>query len=247
MPIFFFSVIFQIAFAVHVVKTGRDSRWLYFIIIAPGIGCAVYFFVEVLPGLLNSKTAKNTNFKVKNFVDPNRHIKKTSIDVKISGNVQNLVAHARECQAKGLFEESVRLFKQALSGIYEYDPDIMQGLARVYFDADKFNDCKNTLNFLIEKNPDFKSQEGHLLYARSLVKLSETDAAIAEYLILVDYYSGPEAKFEFGILLKQNEKIRQANDIFQSIVDYAYSAPKFYKKKHKKIIEQAKRELVFLD
>ncbi len=247
MPVFFFSVIFQIAFAIHVIKTGRDTRWLYFIIIAPGVGCAVYFFVEILPGLFSSRAAQNANLKVKDFVAPNRNIKRTSIDVKISSNVQNIVAHAHECQAKGIFKEAEKLYKQALSGIYEYDPDIMQGLARVYFDAGKFIDCKNTLNLLIEKNPGFKSQEGHLLYARSLVKLGETDAAIAEYLILVDYYSGPEAKFEFGMLLKQDEKTDQANEIFQSIIDYAYNAPKFYKKKHKRIIEQAKKELVLLD
>lgn len=244
MPIFILSVIIQIAFAVHVVKTGRDSRWLYFIIIAPGIGCAVYFFAEVLPGLLGSKTAMNANLKLRDIVDPNRNIMKTSIDVKISGNVENLVAHACECQVKGLFQESIKLYKQALSGIYQYDPNIMQGLAAAYFDAGQFENCKSTLSLLIEKNPDFKSQEGHLLYARALVKLGETEVAISEYSILAEYYSGPEARLEFGILLKQNEKYEQANAVFQSIVDYAYNAPRFYNKKHKKIIEQAKRELV---
>lgn len=244
MPIIILSVIIQIVFAVHVVKTGRDTRWLYFIIIAPGIGCAVYFLAEVLPELFGTKTAKNANSKFRDIIDPDRNIKRTSIDVKISGNVENLVAHACQCQAKGMFQESIDLYLQALSGIYEYDPNIMQGLADVYFNAGRFEDCKSTLESLIEKNPDFKSQEGHLLYARALVRLGETQAAISEYNTLADYYSGPEAKLEFGILLKQNARFAQANEVFQSMIDYSHNAPRFYNKKHKKIIDQAKKELV---
>ena len=45
------SIAVQVASAVHVVKTGRPYWWLWIIIIAPGIGAAVYFLAEVVPDL----------------------------------------------------------------------------------------------------------------------------------------------------------------------------------------------------
>ncbi|HEW98725.1 MAG: hypothetical protein DRR16_06130 [Candidatus Parabeggiatoa sp. nov. 3] len=57
MPIFLIlSLLIQIAFAIHVVKTGRDRMWLWIILIFSVLGCVVYFFAEILPELQNSRT-----------------------------------------------------------------------------------------------------------------------------------------------------------------------------------------------
>ena len=55
------------------------------------------------------------------------------------------------------------------------DPHLLLELATAYFAADQFTQSKTTLETLIEKNPDFKSHEGHLLYARSLEKSGSSD------------------------------------------------------------------------
>jgi hypothetical protein len=46
---------------------------------------------------------------------------------------------------------------------------------------------------LINKNPDFRSADGHLLYARTLEALGETLKAEEEYQALSSYYAGPQA------------------------------------------------------
>ena len=67
---------------------------------------------------------------------------------------------------------------------------------------------KLTLERLIESNPDFKSADGHLLYARSLENLALLDDAIKEYEILSRSYPGEEARVRYGLLLQKTGQRR---------------------------------------
>lgn len=51
--IFIFAI--QIGFALHVIRSGRDRYWLYLMLFLPALGCAIYFFSEVLPELNGSR------------------------------------------------------------------------------------------------------------------------------------------------------------------------------------------------
>ena len=44
MPLYLLSIAIQVAAGVHVLKTGRDMRWLLLIIFVPTIGALIYFF-----------------------------------------------------------------------------------------------------------------------------------------------------------------------------------------------------------
>ena len=45
----------QILCGLHVVKTGRPLYWLFIIIIAPFLGCLIYFVAEMLPEMLRRR------------------------------------------------------------------------------------------------------------------------------------------------------------------------------------------------
>lgn len=48
----------QVLFAIHVIRTGRNNYWLYLILMVPGMGCFIYFLVEVLPEVLHGTTGR---------------------------------------------------------------------------------------------------------------------------------------------------------------------------------------------
>ena len=58
MPFGLLIIAVQIAFAVHVIRTGRQIFWIFLIVFVPLIGCLVYFFAEIMPELGNSRTAR---------------------------------------------------------------------------------------------------------------------------------------------------------------------------------------------
>ena len=62
MAIFIVTLLIQAAFIIHVMKTGRNTLWIWVLII-PGlafVGMLAYLFVEILPELFRSRTARRT-------------------------------------------------------------------------------------------------------------------------------------------------------------------------------------------
>ena len=48
-------------------------------------------------------------------------------------------------------------------------------------ESGQFAECERTLDHLRQKNPDFQSQDGHLIYARALEGQDKIEEATREY------------------------------------------------------------------
>jgi len=99
------------------------------------------------------------------------------------------------------------------------------------------------LDRLIQANPDFKSPDGHMFYARALEELGDTDAAFEEYRVLAGYYPGVEAKCRYALLLKQRGQNDEARELFNEIVLSARKFRRFYKGDDKRWVELARENL----
>ncbi len=242
MPLFILLGLVQIAFAVHAVKTGRDGKWLYLILLFPGIGCAVYFFVEVLPDLQHSRTVKRAGGSVLNTLDPDRGVRRTAEKLEISNNIDNTVTHAEQCMARGRIDEAINVLQAARKGIFIDDPKLLLALAHAEYAKGDFVSAGATLEHLIAKNPDFKSADGHLLYARALEGQGNTGKALEEYAVLAEYYPGPEARCRYGLFLKKLDRVAEAKAQFHQVLLTAKHSPRHYSRMHREWIDMAKRE-----
>jgi len=237
------SLLIQIAFVVHVIKTGRDRKWLWIILFLPLLGCLFYFFMEMWPDLRRSRTGKKAATQVLKTVEPHRDLKRLAEKLEIYDSVENKVKLAKECAAAGLYDQAIDLYNRALGGIYKDDPYIMLGLATALFHQGDYAKTKDTLTRLIEENPNFKSQEGHLLFARTLEALQENEAALEEYAVLASYYSSYEAKCRYALLLKKLGQTEKAHQLFNDILTRAKQLPKNSRKAQKQWIEIASQQL----
>ncbi|TQV84621.1 tetratricopeptide repeat protein [Exilibacterium tricleocarpae] len=242
MPLFILTIVLQVACAVHAVRTGRDNKWLYFIVLAPMIGCVAYILAEVLPELRHSRTARRANRFVIDKLDPDRQLRESTDRLQVSNNVDNVIEFAEQCVEKGHYDEAIQAYRDAMHGLFEFDPKLMLGLARAQFAASHFADTVTTLDQLIEQHPEFKSADGHLLYARAQESLGEVDRALHEYETLAQYYPGPEAKCRYALLLKRQGKLSLAASLFEDIKLTARRSPKHYSRLHKQWIDIARRE-----
>jgi hypothetical protein len=237
------SLLIQVIFVIHVIKTKRDNSWIWIIMVFPGIGCLVYFLLEMLPDLRHSRTGKKTVAKLVRTIDPHHDLKKRIQALEISDNIENRTQLAKECVAEGLYEQAIDLYSGSLKGFYQDDPYIMLELAIALFHHGDYAKTKATLVRLIEANPDFKSSEGHLLFARTLEALQENEAALHEYEILASYYSGYEAKCRYALLLKKLGYTEKALLLFNEIIAQSKLIPKQYRKAQKEWIEIASQQL----
>ena len=134
MPLFLLSLILQVALIVHVMKTGRNTIWIW-VVMMPIVGPVSYFLVEVLPELLGTRTARRAGKVVQKAIDPDRGLRQASAAASLADTVDAKIRLAAELQERSEFAAAIEVYRQALRGLYEHDPNLMLGLARAQFGA----------------------------------------------------------------------------------------------------------------
>ncbi|GAA5443997.1 hypothetical protein Misp06_02177 [Microbulbifer sp. NBRC 101763] len=243
MPFLVLSILIQVAFVIHVLKTGRNTTWIWILVMLPLAGLIAYLILEILPEMNNSRNGQKARRKVQKLMNPNQDINQAAQNLAKSSSIKNYIKMAEECLEKGLNQEAKDLYQKSLQGPFKDDPQILFGLARCLFLLKEFNNCKETLDFLIDKSPEFKDQDAHLLYARTLDALQMIAEAEHEYETLYSYYSGPAAGLYYAIFLKRLQQGDKAMNILQRILKNADETNSFYRSIHKDILKQAKAEL----
>jgi hypothetical protein len=244
MPIFIVSLLIQLALVVHVIKTGRSTIWVFILIFAPLIGGLAYFIVEILPELMNSGGARKAQRAFSRAVNPDKDLRAATQTLEVADTVQNAMALAEQCLERGHFAEARELYARCLKGLHADDPVLLLGLARTQFGLEDYHGAAQSLDTLKEKNPEYKSTDGHLLYARTKERLGEIEAAIHEYEVLASYYPGPEPACRLGLILKSQGKIERAKELFQRVINQSKIAGRHYNSIHKEWVALAKREAI---
>ncbi len=243
MPFIGLSLLIAIIAIVHVIKTGRSQLWIMVLLALPGLGAIAYFIVEVLPELSGSRGGRQAASKLGRVLAPNKSLDEAKREYEIAPTVENACALADIHLEKDQYQQARDLYHESLSGLYENNPDIMYKLAASEFGLDNFAESQALLDSLIEINPDYKNQDAHLLYARSLAELGELEQATEEYETLISYYSGPEPAYRYGMLLKSQGNDDEARKVFTALLDKSSKSPAHYRKLHHEWISLASREL----
>ncbi len=243
MPYFILSVMVQVALVVHVIKTGRNTMWIWVLVLLPMVGTIAYVLVEIVPGLLGSRTAQGALRGVRRAIDPNRELRQASTTAAIVDTVATKARLGAELTRRGDFAAAIGTYRSGLRGIYEHDPTLLLGLAEAQFAAGDVSAARASLDTLIAHNPDFSSADGHLLHARALEAEGDLARAESEYQAVSAYYPGAEAKVRYGQLLRKAGKAEAARATFDEILKMAELAPRHVRRAQAEWIALAKREL----
>jgi len=237
------SLLIQAAFIIHVIKTGRNTLWIWVLII-PGLalaGILAYVVVEILPELLRSRTAQRTARGLRKAMDPTRELRRYESEARLGGNVASRQRYAEELARHARYEDAIAQYRQALSGLYEHDPNLMLGLAQAQFGKGDAAGARATLDELIRLNPDFRSPAGHLLYARALEAEGNVSKALEEYRVVAGSFPGAEAAVRYAQLLQAQGRREEARQVAQELLQQARIAPGHYRRAQREWLEAAER------
>jgi hypothetical protein len=237
------TIAIQAGLIVHVIKTGRNMLWIWAIALLPLVGSIAYAAVEILPQLVGGRTARRAKSGVRRMIDPDRDLRRAAAEVEISGNVDARRRLAEELFERGQFGAAIEVYQGGLKGIFEHDPTLLLGLARAHFASEDFAAARATLERLTQHNPDFKSADAQLLYARTLEAQDALEEAELAYADLAPAYPGAEARLRYALLLKRRGKLPAANRVLKELLDGAKLGPAHYRRAQAEWLERARREL----
>jgi hypothetical protein len=240
------SVAIQVALIIHCIRTGRNTLWIWAIALLPLAGPIAYVLVEIIPALFTSRGTRRAMRSVSKALDPAQDLRRFEADARMSGNVASRQRFAEELTRQGRPLEAIAVFRQALTGLYEFDPNLLLGMAQAQFASGAFTDARATLDSLIAHNPEFRSPDGHLLYARALAAEGNLDKALDEFAALGKYYSGAEAPLRHAQVLRAAGRTDDARRVLQELLEHARNAPRHYRKMQQEWLLSAERELAAL-
>jgi len=245
-PLFLISLVIQVLLIVHCIRTGRNTIWIMALAFLPWAGPIAYVIVEILPELMGSRGTRRAMRGVRRALDPSEDLRRLESEARIKGGVAALQRYADELVRQHREAEAVGVYRQAMTGLYEHDPNLMLGLARAQFAQEQPAEASATLEELIARNPGFKSAEGHLLYARALEGAGNVTKALEEYQVLTGYFAGAEAPVRHAQLLRAQGRGDEARKILSALLEHARHAPRHYRKAQQQWLDTATAELAKL-
>ena len=168
----------------------------------PLIGGLAYFVIELLPEFSGSITGQRAVRSVKQTLNPGAGLRQHEAAWNQSPNVDNSRRYAEALMDAGKPAEAEDIINQALKGLFATEPTLLLLKARLQFENERTDETVQTLETLQEHNPDFRSADGHLLYARALEAEGQIDEAIKEYSAVSGYYPGVEARYRLALCLE---------------------------------------------
>lgn len=243
MPFLLISLVLQVALVLHIVKTGRNTTWIWIVVMLPLAGSIAYLIVEVLPDISNSKTGRKAKRSFSKTVNPNKDLKNAASAFSVSDTVENTMKLAGELMQKKMYEDAKGLYERCLKGVHSTDPYIMFGLAKAKFELGEHEAALVLMDDLKEHNPDFKNPEAHLLYARIQEALGQAEQALHEYEVLHQYYPGPEASYRYALFCRAHGQQELSAQLLKGIVAKSEASGRHYKSLHREWIKLAKAEI----
>jgi hypothetical protein len=235
------SIAIQAGLVIHAIKTGRNFIWIWVIVLLPYAGPLAYIAVEILPDLFRSRTAQRTARGFKKAMDPEADLRRYESEARLAGNVASKQRYAEELSKHGRHDEAIVQYREALTGLYQHDANLMLGLAHAQFAKGDATAARRTLDDLIRLNPEFRSPQGHLLYARALEAEGNYQKALEEYAVVAPAYPGAEASVRYAQLLKSQGRREDAQKIARELLEQARIAPAHYRKAQKSWLDAAQR------
>lgn len=233
----------QLALIIHVLKTGRSRYWILVLFFMPLIGGIAYVIIELLPEFSGSIRGQRAVRSVKQTLNPGADLRQTEAAWSQSPNVDNGRRYAQALLDSGKTIEAEDIINQALKGLFATEPTLLLLKAQLLFDKERTQEAIQTLESLQENNPDFRSAEGHLLYARALETEDRIDDAIREYSAVSGYFPGVEARYRLAMCLEVAGKSTASKAELDSILNDAKLAPPHFHKSQKTWLDAVKREL----
>jgi hypothetical protein len=241
--LFLSMIIVQVALIIHVVKTGRNQIWIWVLALLSLPGAIAYIAVEILPELFRSRTAQRTARGLRKAMDPGRDLRRYESEARVASNVASRQRYAQELVRHQRYDEAIGQYREALTGLYEHDPNLMLGLAQAQFGKSDASAARATLDELIQRNPDFRSPAGHLLYARALEAEGNVPKALEEYAVLAPSYPGAEASVRYAQLLQAQGRRAEAQKVARELLEQARIAPGHYRRAQRPWLDAAQRLL----
>lgn len=182
----------------HAYKNGVEYRWYWFIILFPLFGCVFYLIHH-----FNNRTSiNNITEAVKGVVNSNYRIEQLEKAYAFSDTFTNRVNLADAYISAGRADESIKLYKESLTGFMADDIGLRMKLLHALYVNQNYQQAVD-LGSELERDNAFKKSLSRIAYAWSLHQSGRTDSAERVFQDMDKTNTNYEHRVEYCKFLQQ--------------------------------------------
>lgn len=201
MPIVGLGLHFAIAlfFAIHAVRTRRQTYWLFVLFSFPILGSIVYFVAEYLPQTRVERHARMAGRALQKALDPGREVREARREFDLTPTAHNQMRLATALLDAGQVGEAVQQFDACLGGPFAGDAQVILGAARANLAHGQPAAAIALLEPLQAKQPRLRADEVGLVLGRAYAACSRHGDAGAQFENVVERFGSLEARVELAL------------------------------------------------
>jgi hypothetical protein len=215
----------QLLLIIHVIKTGRNTFWIFLLIFVPLVGGLAYLIVEVLPGIGKSRVARAAGTAVAKAIHPSRRRRELESLISIQDTVRNRLDLAEEYLAAEEPHRAVEVLQPCLAGVHASDPELRRSLARALLASGRGADAQPLLERLSSEGR-LEAVTDRLLLVRARAESGSADALEA-YRSLYESDRGLEAGYWYAACLVSRGLRNQAGEVVRDMREQLKRFPQF--------------------
>jgi hypothetical protein len=170
----------QLLCIIHIVRTGRNTSWIWLIIFLPYVGGLAYLIVEVLPSFGRGGTAlASAGDIVARTFNPSARLKGLERTAAFSPTHENERALADEYEACGDHAKALAIYARLASGMHAADVDLALAKARCLYALGQFEEGHGLLEELEASGHEFRTVAEALLRLKLMGHAERDGAAVA--------------------------------------------------------------------
>jgi hypothetical protein len=164
----------------HAMRTGRDTFWIWILLMAPGIGAVVYIALNVIPDIFGGTTARRLGKAARATLDPHREYREAKAACDETPTVRNQSRLATAAMHMGRYDEAEALYGAAAQGIHAEDPVLLLGRANALLELKRPAEALEILEALGRNEDGGRTPGAALALGRAyegVGRVSEADTA----------------------------------------------------------------------
>ena len=197
----------------HVMKTGRDTFWLWIILFFQPIGGLVYFALNIVPDIFGGSTARKFSRAARQTLDPHREYREAKAACDDVPTVRNQSRLAAAAMHMGRFEEAETLYRDAAQGIHAEDPVLLLGRANALLELNRPAEALAVLERLGEDETRGRTAPAALALGRAYEGVGRIAEADTAYQWASQRLPGFEALARYAAFMARNGRRDEAREV----------------------------------
>jgi hypothetical protein len=188
-----------IFFAIHAVRSGQQTYWLFILFSFPLLGSIVYFLAIYLPDSRLERGARKVVARAAKALDPTRELREARAAFEYTPTAQNQMRLALALLEAGNADEAATNYEACLKGPFAKDLDIRWGAARAWLASGRAAQAVAQLQAIRAQDDGFRTEEVALALGRALAENGRAAEARHEFESALARFGSFEARAEYAI------------------------------------------------